>query len=86
MLRGARSAPLLCFLGGLCVCQAGATAFARVRRQRVHTLALRHVPFIIMVVFLMFGSQVRLVFRWEWLTLCPELGAFPQTSQVAIFD
>lgn len=56
-----------------------------VRRQRVQTLALRHLPFSRMVVFLTLGDQVRLVRRLEWLTLCPDWGPFPQISHRAIF-
>ena len=31
----------------------------------------------------MFGSQRRLVRRWEWLTLIPNDGFLPQTSHTA---
>jgi hypothetical protein len=29
------------------------------------------------------GLNFRFVFRFEWLTLCPKLGFFPHSSQVA---
>ena len=31
----------------------------------------------------MFGSQRRLVLRWEWLMFMPNEGFFPQTSHTA---
>lgn len=54
-----------------------------VRRQRVQTLALRHLPFSRMLVFLVLGIQARLVLRLEWLTLCPDWGPLPQISHLA---
>lgn len=53
--------------------------------QLVQTFALRTRPFSSrMVTFWMLGRNMRLVTRWEWLTLRPKDGALPQTSQ--IFD
>jgi len=56
----------------------------RVRRQRVHILTLLRCPLTIMVTVWTFGSQRRLVRRLEWLTLCPNWGALPQISHLAI--
>ena len=53
--------------------------------QLVQTFALRTRPFSSRIVtFWMLGRNMRLVTRWEWLTLRPKDGALPQTSQ--IFD
>ena len=55
------------------------------RLKLVQTVALRTRAFSSrMVTFWMLGRNMRLVTRWEWLTLRPKDGALPQTSQ--IFD
>lgn len=55
----------------------------RVRRQRVQALMRLRAPPSIIVDFWMLGLQVRLVLRFEWLTLCPVPGTLPQISHLA---
>jgi hypothetical protein len=52
-----------------------------VRMQRVHALIRRATPFTSTEVFWTLGSQRRLVFRFEWLTLCPKVTLLPHSSQ-----
>jgi hypothetical protein len=51
--------------------------------QEVQTEIRRGVPFTRARTFWIFGFQRRLVRRWEWLTLMPNEGCLPQTSQTA---
>jgi len=55
----------------------------RVRRQRVQIRMRRRTPSTMMVTGWTFGLNLRFVLRFEWLTLCPNPGFFPQSSQVA---
>lgn len=52
------------------------------RRQRVHTLIVRVVPPIVVLILSRFGLHVRCVWLNELLTLLPYIGDFPQISQV----
>lgn len=54
-----------------------------VRRQRVQIRIRRRTPSTRMVTGWTFGLNLRFVLRFEWLTLCPNPGFFPQSSQVA---
>ena len=53
------------------------------RRHEVHTEMRRGAPFTTARTRWMLGFQRRLVRRWEWLTLIPNEGCLPQTSQTA---
>ena len=52
--------------------------------HRVHTVTLVGRPSTRMMVDWMFGRKARLVCRLEKLTLCPNCGFLPQTSQIAM--
>ena len=54
-----------------------------VRRHRVQIRIRRRTPSTRMVTGWMLGLNLRFVLRFEWLTLCPNPGFFPQSSQVA---
>ena len=49
--------------------------------QEAHTDSRRGVPPTSARILWMLGFQRRLFRRWEWLTLMPKDGCFPQTSQ-----
>ena len=49
--------------------------------QRVQASIRRGAPFTTTTVFWTFGSQRRLVFRFEWLTLWPNTTPLPHSSQ-----
>ena len=49
--------------------------------QRVHALMRRGVPLTSTDVFWIFGSQRRLVLRFEWLTLWPNTTPLPHSRQ-----
>jgi hypothetical protein len=46
----------------------------------VHTLIRLTLPFMLIFIFCRLGSHLLLVNLWEWLTLCPVTGFFPQIS------
>lgn len=48
----------------------------------VQMLARRTWPFSRIFTFWMFGRNIRLETRWEWLTLRPATGFLPHTSQI----
>ena len=50
-------------------------------RHRVQILMERVLPFSVILVLTKFGDQVRLVRRFEWLTLCPVLLVLLQIAQ-----
>src|SRR3990170_4450335 len=60
-----------------------AVGFCRVRRQRVQTLRRTVSPPTAIRFLCTFGSHSRLVWRLEWLTLCPCPAVLPQTSHLA---
>lgn len=53
------------------------------RMHEVHTDSLLGVAPTMARTRWMFGSHRRLVLLWEWLTLIPKEGCFPQISQTA---
>lgn len=53
------------------------------RRQEVQTFSRFDVPSTRARTRWIFGSQRRLVRRWEWLKFIPNEGFFPQSSQTA---
>ena len=50
-------------------------------RQRVQTFILIGRPLTVTCTVCMFGAQLRLVLRFEWLTRLPDIVPFLQTSQ-----
>jgi hypothetical protein len=52
------------------------------RRHRVQTFTRFGLPSITTRIVLRFGRNMRLVFRFEWLTVFPETGPFPQISHL----
>jgi hypothetical protein len=61
-----------------------ANYFAAVRRHREQTCIRWGNPLRIRVTVWMLGFHCRLVWRIEWLTLCPLIGFLPQMSHLAI--
>jgi hypothetical protein len=55
------------------------------RKHLVQTLTLLTSPSTKALTRWMLGFQVRLVFKWEWLTLNPVLTPLLQTEQIAIY-
>ncbi len=59
---------------------------SRVRRHRVQIVMRFLLPLVTMEVVLMLGDHCRLVWRFEWDTLLPNIGPFPHNSHFTGFS